>query len=119
MWAHQGFFEKAEPFLREAYSLRLGIVPQSLLSVSWNEVNLGNIIGSMGRYEESLEFQLSALRHRQISAGEISMAMREHAVLYQNIGRSMFWVGRYQEAHIWCHMAISLLPESQNWGMLA
>lgn len=119
MWAHRGFFEKAEPFQRQAYAIRLGIKPLDHLELSWTQANLGNLTASTVHHDESLDFQLEALRNRQIAGEDDYAVMKPQGLLYQNLGRSMYYVGRYLEAHIWCHMAIAVLSDSQNWAMLA
>lgn len=80
---------------------------------------MGNLEASSNNYSVSLEWQIKALRNRQLTAGDDSSAMHPQAMLYQNLGRSKYLAGNFSEAHIWCHIAAGLLSESQNWAMLA
>jgi tetratricopeptide (TPR) repeat protein len=119
MWAHRGLFNLAEPFLRQADEIRASIDPFDHLELGWTEVNLGNLTASTSRYEEALEFQLKALRNRQVPGGDGFVVTTPQRLLFQNLGRSQLLLGRFLESHVWCHMAIGVLSESQNWGMLA
>ena len=118
-WAHRGLFEKALPYQSKANELRSKAVPMDQLELSWTEVNMANLKASMGQHDEALNYQLRALRNRQIVGGDNFESMKPQGVLYQNIGRHMLLAGRTQEAHIWCHISTTTLTDSQNWAMLA
>lgn len=42
--------------------------------------------------------------------------MKPQDPFYQNIGRALCSLGRFQKAHAWLHDAIKMLSESQNCG---
>ncbi|MCJ1309172.1 hypothetical protein MMC25_002828 [Agyrium rufum] len=119
MWAHRGLFDLAEPLQRQAHQIRYDADPLDRLELSWTEVNMGNLDASFNRYEESLGWQVKALRNRQIAGGDDYFVMKPQGLLFQNLGRSNYLAGKFQEAHIWCHIAIGVLTDSQNWAMLA
>lgn len=119
MWAHRGLYLLAEPFLRQANNLRAHMNPFDHQELSWTEVNMANVTASTGQYEDSLKWQLKALRNRQLSEGNEFVLTEPHGLLFQNLGRSCLLLGRYLESHSWCHMAIGVLSESRNFAMLA
>lgn len=117
--AHKGIFEEALSYQSKANELRSKAVPMDRLELSWTEVNMANLKASMGQHDEALDFQLKALRNRQIVGGDNFELMKPQGVLYQNIGRHMLFAGRIQEAHVWCHISTTTLSDSKNWAMLA
>lgn len=80
---------------------------------------MANMEASLGNFSSSLDWQIKALRNRQSTGGDDSKHMHPQAILYQNLGRCKYLLGNLAEAHVWCHIAVNLLSESQNWAMLA
>ena len=98
MWAHRGFFDRAEPLLKESKAIKTRLVVLDRVELSWSEVSIGNVTASVGGYQESLNWQIQALRNRQIAAGDDYEATKFHGVLLQNVGRSKYLLGLYLEA---------------------
>jgi tetratricopeptide (TPR) repeat protein len=119
LWAHKGFFDRAEPIQTKANAIRACAVPLDHLELSWTEVNMANLMASNGKNQDSLDWQIKALRNRQTAAGDNYAAIKFQGILYQNLGRCKFLLGLFQEAHVWCTMAIAHLLEAKNWAMVA
>lgn len=119
LWAHRGFFDRAEPFLRNANTIRARAVPLDRIGLSWTEVNMANLMASKGQFHDSLHWQLKALANRQSVAGYDYAAIKFQGINYQNIGRSKVLLGLFVEADIWCSMALAQFNETKNWGMVA
>ncbi|KAJ6780996.1 hypothetical protein PWT90_09037 [Aphanocladium album] len=118
-WAHRGSFSFARPWLEQSHQIRSAADPPNGLELSWTEINMANMEASAGNYSSSLDWQIKALRNRQSAGGDDSKHMHPQAILYQNLGRCKYLVGNFAEAQVWCHIAVTLLLESQNWAMLA
>ena len=117
-WAHRGFFDRTKLYQEKALKLRSSVEHLDLLDLSWTEVNMANLLASMGHPDNALQCQLKALRDQQIADDNIH-TIKSHSVLYQNIGRHKWLLGLFQEAYVWSHMALSSFKDSQNWAMLA
>lgn len=118
-WAHRGSFSLARPWLEQSHKIRSAADPPDGLELSWAEINMANLEASVGNFSSSLEWQIKALRNRQSTGGEDAKHMHSQAILYQNLGRCKYLVGNFAEAQVWCHIAVNLLSESENWAMLA
>ena len=118
-WTYRGFFRLAEPLQRQAYEIKRDLDPFNPMELCWGENNIGNLLGSMGQYDECIQAQLRALRYRQISLTNENTGTKPLAVFLRNAGRPLLFAGRYLEAHIMCHMAKDIFMGSQNWAGLA
>lgn len=119
MWAHRGQFERSEELLKKTYTLQTGVNPPDPASLSGTELNLANVITARGRYDEILEWQHASLESARLAAKKTCPAPRPGGVLCQNIGRTLVYLGRHQEAHVWLGYAIREFTESSNGAMLA
>ena len=119
MWAHGGKFEHSEELLRKMYNLKKGIDPPDSASLSTAELNLANVMTAMGRYDEALGWQHLSLESARLAAKKTCSAPRPGPVLCQNIGRTLVYQGRHQEAHVWLGYAIRDFMNSSNGAMLA
>ncbi|KAK2601555.1 hypothetical protein QQS21_004873 [Conoideocrella luteorostrata] len=117
--AHRGLFTLSRRWQEHAHKIRSEADPLDRLELSWTEVNMGNLDASTNRNQDSLDWQIKALRNRQMAGGDDYAVMKPQGLLYQNLARSKYLTGNLQEAHIWCHIAIGVLSDSQNWAMLA
>lgn len=115
MWAHRGQFQKSKPNLLQALDIRTNQVPVNLDSLSWANTDLGNCVSSMNENEEALVLHEAAEKLR-IQDGRLSEAT---AVGNQNIGRTLYFFGRFEEAHARLSQALLQLADSENWGMVA
>ncbi|MCJ1385774.1 hypothetical protein MMC17_008898 [Xylographa soralifera] len=117
-YAHKGDFELGEKFLRYANDIIAMATPINLEQLSWNESNLGNVTAAAKKYEQALEWQVKAENTRRRAGGHDNM-IRASAVMNQNMGRSLYLLGRFEEAHARLKTALQQLSESQNWAMIA
>lgn len=115
MWAHRGQFQKSKSNLLQSLDIRTNQVPVNLDSLSWANTDLGNCISSLNEYAEALILHERAEKIR-IEDGRLSDAT---AVGNQNIGRTLYFLGRFEEAHARLNQAMSQLAGSENWGMVA
>ena len=118
MLAQRGLFEEAKPHQIHTLKLRQEATPLDRFALSWAEVNMGNLLASMTDYDTALDYEIKALRNFQTAGRDNIDGIKAQAVFYQNLGRCMWLAGRLKEAHIWCHIAISI-ADSQSWAMLA
>ena len=119
MWAHKGDFGHGKVHLEKAYKIRVEVPNNDPLTVSWSETNLGNVTASGKEYEVALEWQLKAESTR-LKGDQTDEGMKNaNAVGNQNIGRSLWLLGRYEEARTYLRKSIEQLTEKESWAMLA
>lgn len=119
MWAHRGQFEYSQQILMKIYTLIKGTNPPDPASRSSTELNLANVMAAMGRNDEALEWQYLSLESARLAAKQACPVPRPGPVLCQNIGRTLVYQGRYQEAHVWLDYAENSFADSSNDAMLA
>lgn len=115
MWAHRGQFQKAIGNLETALAVRKNQMAEDLDALSWAYTDLGNCTSSLNRHEEALALHETAEKLR-IEDGRLSEAT---AVGNQNIGRTLYFLGRFAEAHDRLSQALVQLANSENWAMVA
>ncbi|RSL45339.1 hypothetical protein CEP54_014315 [Fusarium duplospermum] len=117
LWGHRGFFGRAIPFVRRANKLQSEREDKNWNSLSWSEVNLGNVLASAGEYDEALEWELKAEETRK--RGDKNDVIKSNSVVQQNIGRCYTFLDQFDKAASRLQSAASEFKDSKNWAMLA
>lgn len=115
MWAHRGQFRNSEGYLKQVLSILMTQKEENLGEESWANTNLANCISSLNRYDEALVLHKEAERLR-IENEQLSEAA---AVDNQNIGRTLRFLGRFEEAQSRLKQTLKQLTGSKNWAMIA
>ncbi|KUJ17107.1 uncharacterized protein LY89DRAFT_782305 [Mollisia scopiformis] len=132
MWAHRGQFRKSEEYLKRALAIRTEQKPDNLDEKSWAYTDLGNCVSSLNRHDEALRLHEKAEELRRLSTDQLadrftSLELRiedgrlseSTAVGNQNIGRTLRFLGRLEDAHARLKLAMGQLKVSENFAMIA
>jgi tetratricopeptide (TPR) repeat protein len=115
MWAHRGQFRKSVGYLTQAHEIVTEQKPENIGEKSWANTNLGNCISSLNRYDEALGLHEKAEMFR-IKDGHLS---EPGAIDNQNIGRTLQFLGRLEEAKVRLNKALKQFASSENFAMIA
>lgn len=114
MWVHKGQFQKVIVNLQTALTVRKNDTVKNIDAPSWAYTDLGNCTSSLSKHAEALIMHETAEKLR-IKDRRLSQAT---AVGNQNIGRTLYFLGRFAEAHDRLEQTFIQLTNSKNWAMV-
>ena len=114
MYLETGFFDKAEPYLRECLRVRLEIYGQDHEEIGNTYNNLGLNSGSQGRYEEYLSYMKECERICLLE-DELEISDDRLPVLNLGLGRALLMVGDIEGAEERYKSALAQLQGESNW----
>lgn len=116
LWGHRGYFSRAITAIRRCHELQSDLEEKKWVSLSWIEVNLGNVLASNGEYDEALLWELRAEETRKKVEDN---GARPNGIIQQNIGRCYTFLNQFEKAQERLDSATREFEGSKNWAMLA